>query len=127
MAKTGTVIQEENKQLKARGFAVGTLDDVAARVTWYLLDGMSIHNLPCDQYHRDKYIAKGWSLNPPPQIDEDTSKELQDEADDAESEERKPRRGRRVPNPSDELIDAALAEPPESETEVQAPEDGESE
>ena len=111
--KTGNVIQQENKQLKARGFAIGTLNDVAAKRTWYRTDGKAIHNLPCDEYHRDRYIAKGWSLTPPPVTDpdQDVAQEAQDDADDYESqEERKPRRGQRVPNPVDSVLDAALTE-----------------
>ncbi len=138
--RLGTTIQKENAQMKSRGFAIGTLDDIAAKRTWYRPDGKAIHNLPCDTYHREVYINKGWSLTPPAGADEDLAEELQGDADDEESAEevtRKPRRGKRVPNPVDELVENALAEEPllpnvtavvpDPETEVQAPDTGESE
>ncbi len=75
--RTGTTIQQENAQLKSRGFAIGMLDEPATKRTWYRPDGLAIPNLPCDDYHRMRFIARGWTLTPPPaQEGEPTDEEL---------------------------------------------------
>jgi len=105
MVRTGTTIQQENSQLKSRGFAVGMLDESANKRTWYRLDGLGIPNLPCDEYHRMKYIGRGWSLTPPPNPNNGVAEE--DElADDVEMEDesiikrrkRKPGDAKNTPN-----------------------------
>ena len=53
---------EDRRWLASQGFSPATLPK---RATWYRYDGLPLHNLPTDPYHRRRYRERGCTLKPP--------------------------------------------------------------
>lgn len=60
------MLQEERKTLQAEGLDSGMLMTVRPKVQWYRADGTPLGTLlPTDDYHYQRFKAKGWTLIPP--------------------------------------------------------------
>ena len=66
MANRQQLERELRQQLALQGFAVELLDQWPARATYYKPDGESMLGLPSDPFSMKRYLARGFTLVPPP-------------------------------------------------------------
>ena len=67
------VEREIRKDLAAQGYSVALLRQWPARATYYKTDGEAMPGLPADPFSMQRYLARGFTLFPPPPKVEDFS------------------------------------------------------